>query len=133
MFDVQVCESRQVALFTFRGEVSGADFEKLDEMARQARGGPSYHLIFDMTGIEKSQLDTDLVARRGHFRPADPNRLRIYVAPQDDLKLLVRLYAGYQQATGWPPPLIVATREEAFARLGVTAADFEPVPRTRQG
>ena len=130
MFDVQVCESRQVALITFGPEVSGADFERLDEMARQARGGPTYDLIFDMTAIEKSQLDTDLVARRGRFRPADPNRRRIYVVPQDDLKLLVRLYAGYQKAAGWPPPLIVATRAEAFAELGVTAADLKPLPQS---
>jgi len=40
----------------------------------------------------------------------------------------VRLYAGYQEAMGWPPPLVVATLEEAFARLGVGAADFTPVP-----
>jgi hypothetical protein len=128
MFDVQVCAGRQVALFTFRGEVSGTDFEQLDALAREARGGPSYDLIFDMTAIEKSQLDADLVARRGHVRPADPARTRIYVVPQDDLRLLVRLYAGYQQAMGWPPPLVVATREEAFARLGVTAADFKLAP-----
>ena len=128
MFEVQLCESRQVALISFRGEVSAADFEKLDALAREAGGGPTYHLIFDMTAIEKSQLDTDLVAKRGHVRPRDPERVRIYVAPQDDMRLLVRLYAGYQEAMGWPPPLVVATREEAFERLGVTAADFKPVP-----
>jgi hypothetical protein len=128
MFDVQLCASRTVALITFRGEVSGADFERLDDLAREARSGPTYHLIFDMTAIEKSQLDTDLVARRGHLRPRDPERIRIYVAPQDDLRLLVRLYAGYQEAMGWLPPRIVATREEAFAQLGVTAADFTAVP-----
>jgi hypothetical protein len=128
MFDVQICQSRQVALITFGSEVSGADFEKLDALAREAGSGPTYHLIFDMTAIEKSQLDTDLVAKRGHVRPRDPERVRIYVAPQDDMRLLVRLYAGYQEAMGWPPPLVVATLEEAFARLGVGAADFTPVP-----
>jgi hypothetical protein len=128
MFDVQICQSRQVALITFGSEVSGADFEKLDALAREAGSGPTYHLIFDMTAIEKSQLDTDLVAKRGHVRPRDPERVRIYVAPQGDMRLLVRLYAGYQEAMGWPPPLVVATLEEAFARLGVGAADFTPVP-----
>jgi hypothetical protein len=128
MFDVQVCPHRNVALFTFRGELSEADFAKLDAMAREARGGPSYHLIFDMTLIEKSQLDTDLVAKRGHLRPADPNRVRIYIAPQHDLKLLVRLYGAYQETHGWKPPLIMATRKEAFERLQVTDNDFQPVP-----
>ena len=128
MFDVQICEDRLVALFTFRGEVSPADFERLDAMAREARSGPSYHLIFDMTAVERSQLDKDLVAKRGQLQPVDPSRTRIYVAPQDDLKLLVRLYARYQEAMGWPPPIVVAAREEAFKRLKVTAADFKPVP-----
>jgi hypothetical protein len=128
MFDVKLCESRRVALITFGHEVSGADFERLDALAREAGSGPTYDLIFDMTAIEKSQLDTDLVARRGHLRPRDPERTRIYVAPHDDLRLLVRLYAGYQEAMGWKPPLVVATLDEAFARLGVSAADFTPVP-----
>lgn len=127
MFDVQVCQDRAIALVTFRSEVSGADFERLDAMAREARGGPTYHLIFDMTAIEKSQLDTDLVAKRGHLRPVDPKRVRIYVAPHEDLRLLVRLYAGYQEAMGWPPPLVVAALEEAFKRLSVTASDFKPL------
>ena len=127
MFDVQVCPQRSVALFTFQGELGEADFLKLDAMAQEAQGGPSYHLIFDMTAVEKSRLDTDLVARRGHLRPADPDRLRIYIAPQDDLKLLVRLYGAYQETNGWKPPVIVATREEAFERLQTTQADFKPV------
>ena len=133
MFDMQICRDRAVVLFCFRGEVGAADFERLDAMAREGRGGPTYHLIFDMTAIEKSQLDTELVAKRGQIRPVDPGRVRIYVAPHDDLRLLVRLYAGYQQAMGWPPPLVLSTREEAFERLQVTAADFEPVPAPAAG
>ena len=43
---------------------------------------------------------------------------------QDDLKLLVKLYAAYQASKGWRPPVIVATLDEALARLGVTVAEF---------
>ena len=50
------------------------------------------------------------------------------MVPQDDLKLLTRLYAAYQTAKGWRSPSIVATLDEAFARLGVAQADFAPVP-----
>jgi hypothetical protein len=46
------------------------------------------------------------------------------VVPQDDLKLLTRLYAAYQIAKGWRSPSIVATLDEAFARLGVAQANF---------
>jgi len=50
------------------------------------------------------------------------------VVPQDDLKLLTRLYAAYQTAKGWRSPSIVATLDEALARLGVAQSDFRPVP-----
>jgi len=56
------------------------------------------------------------------------DRERIYVVPQDDLKLLTRLYAAYQTAKGWRSPSIVATLDEALARLGVAQSDFRPVP-----
>ncbi|WP_147155236.1 hypothetical protein [Reyranella soli] len=61
------------------------------------------------------------------FRRPFKDRERIYVVPQDDLKLLTGLYAAYQTAKGWRPPTIVATLDEAFVRLGVAQADFHPI------
>jgi hypothetical protein len=77
--------------------------------------------------VERLDLATEFVAKRGELPQAFKDRERIYVVPQDDLKLLARLYAAYQTAKGWRPPTIVATLEDALARLGVARADFRPV------
>ena len=126
MFDVEVCEPKRVVLIRFRGELAQADFTALDAMGREMQGGPPYDVVFDMTGVEKSHVATDFVAQRGELPQAFTDRERIYVVQQDDLKLLVKLYAAYQVSKGWRPPVIVASLDEALARLGVTVADFRP-------
>lgn len=125
MSDVEVCEPKRVVLIRFRGELA-QDFIALDAMGREMQGGPTYDVIFDMTRVEKSHLATDFVSQRGELPQAFTDRKRIYVVQQDDLKLLVRLYAAYQASKGWRPPIIVATLDEALARLGVTVAEFSP-------
>lgn len=126
MFDVEVCEPKRVVLIRFRGELAAADFATLDAMGRQMQGGPAYDVIFDMTQVEKSHVTTDFVSRRGELPQAFVDRERIYVVQQDDLKLLVKLYAAYQASKGWRSPVIVATLDEALGRLGVTMAEFGP-------
>jgi hypothetical protein len=126
MFDVEVCEPKRVVLVRFGGELAAADFTALDAMGRAMRVGPPYDVIFDMTRVEKSHLATDFVSQRGELPQAFTDRERIYVVQQDDLKLLVRLYAAYQASKGWRPPVIVATLDEALARLGVTVTEFGP-------
>lgn len=126
MFDVEVCEPKRVVLIRFRGELAEADFAALDAMGQEMQGGPRHDVVFDMTNVEKSHLATDFVSRRGELPQAFTDRERVYVVQQDDLKLLVRLYAAYQASRGWRPPVIVATLDEALARLGVTVAEFGP-------
>lgn len=126
MFDVEVCEPKRVVLIRFRGELAAADFTALDAMGREMQGGPPYDVIFDMTRVEKSHLATDFVSQRGELPQTFVDRERIYVVQQDDLKLLVKLYAAYQASKGWRSPVIVATLDEALARLGLTMAEFGP-------
>ncbi len=126
MFDVAVCEARRIFLVTFRGEVTEEDFTRLDARGREAQGGPGFDVIFDMTAVESARLETELVDKRGRVPQAFRDRERFYVVPQPDLKLLVRLYAAYQQAIGSRPPVIVESLKEAFDRLNVGAADFRP-------
>lgn len=126
MFDVEVCEPKRVVLIRFRGELAEADFAALDALGREKQGGPPYDVVFDMTAVEKIHLATDFVSQRGELPQAFTDRERIYVVQQEDLKLLVRLYAAYQASKGWRSPVIVRTLEEALGRLGVTAADFGP-------
>ena len=127
MFDIGVCEAKQVVLIRFSGELTERDFTGLDRMADNARGRAEFDCIFDFTAVDRLDLATEFVAKRGELPQAFKDRERIYVVPQDDLKLLTRLYAAYQTAQGWRPPMIVATLDEALARLSVTLADFRPV------
>ena len=124
MFDVDICQERRVILFRFHGLLSPHDFAALDKLAAENKGAVPYDSIFDMTAIERVDLATDYVVARGDLPQAHKDRERIYVVPQDDLKLLVRLYAAYQENRGWRPPLVVATLDEALNRLGVSASEF---------
>jgi hypothetical protein len=126
MFDVEICEPKRIVLIRFRGELAEADFTALDALGREKGGGPPYDVVFDMTAVEKIHLATDFVSKRGELPQAFTDRERIYVVQQEDLKLLVRLYAAYQTSKGWRSPVLVATLDEAFARLGVSASDFAP-------
>jgi hypothetical protein len=128
VFDIEICEPRNVILVRFRGEVSATDFAALDGLGQKMRAGPRADCIFDMSGVDKVALSTEFVAQRGDLPQAFRDRERLYVVPQDDLKLLVKLYATYQASRGWRPPLILDRIEEAFSRLGVSSADFETLP-----
>jgi hypothetical protein len=83
-----------------------------------------------MTGVEKVELSTEFVVKRGDLPQAYKDRERIYVVPQADLKLLVRFYAASQGAKGWKKPFVVATLDEALQMLGVNISEFIPLPPT---
>jgi hypothetical protein len=124
MFDIDVCDSRGIVVVRFRGELSERHFSTLDALGRERRSAGSFDVIFDMTDVEKADLATEFIAKRGDVPPLFPDRERLYVVPQEDLRLLTRLFAGYQAARGWRTPIVVETLEEAFDRLAVTASDF---------
>jgi hypothetical protein len=89
MFDVEICQPRQIVLVRFRGELNEHDFSELDKMASDVRGKAEYDCIYDMTDIEKVSLRIDFVAKRADFPQPYKNRERIYVVQEDDLKFLV--------------------------------------------
>lgn len=128
MFDIDICEARQVVLVRFRGRLTEADFVELDKLAAQQRGKTAFDCSYDMSSVEQFDLATSFVAKRGDLPQPFKDRERIYVVSNDDLRLLVRLYAAYQANKGWKAPVIVASLSEAMNRLGVTLSDFNPVP-----
>lgn len=131
MFDIDVCEPRRVVLVRFRGQLTEADFVELDRLAAELRGERAFDCIYDMTDIEKFDLATSFVARRGDPPQTYEDHERIYVVSNDDLKLLVRLYAAYQVNKGWKEPEIVASLGEAMSRLGVSQANFRRLPLSK--
>jgi hypothetical protein len=128
MFDIDICEARQVVLVRFRGRLTEADFAELDKLAAQQRGKTAFDCIYDMSNVEQFDLATSFVAKRGDLPQPYKDHERIYVVSNDDLKLLVRLYAAYQANKGWKAPVIVASLREAMSRFGVKPSDFSPVP-----
>ena len=91
----------------------------------------AYDVIYDMSGVERAHLATDFISKRGALPQANPSRQRLYVVPQDDLKLLVRLYAAYQASAGWVAPVVVGTLQEALDGLQIGPSDFKPYPFER--
>jgi hypothetical protein len=129
MFAISICEPRQIVLIRFFGELNEDDFRRLDDLAAKARAGnASFDSIFDMTGVEHVDIAAQFVAARGALPQAYRDRRRLYVVSQDDLKLLVKLYATYQANEGSRALEIVPTLEEAFATLEVSASEFRPWP-----
>ena len=128
MFEVEVCQSRQVVLVRFRGELSEDDFAKLDKLAAEARGKAEYDCIYDMTDVQKVSLRIDFVAKRADFPQPYKNRERIYVVQQDELEFLVNSYVAAQAAKGWKEPRLVRTLRQALDILAVSASDFVPLP-----
>jgi hypothetical protein len=125
VFAIETCEERKIGLVRFYGELTEADFEGLDVAARAVKDAPTYDVIYDMSGVEDEHLAVDFVSKRGKLPQANPSRQRLYVVPQDDLKLLVRLYAAYRASAGWVAPMIVATLQEALDRLQIARSDFK--------
>jgi hypothetical protein len=132
MFDIDICEPRRIILVRFRGQLTEADFVELDRLGTELRGERAFDCIYDMTDIKKFDLATSFVARRGDPPQTYEDHERIYVVSNDDLKLLVRLYAAYQVNKGWKEPVIVASLSEAMDKLDVSHSDFRPVPPAKR-
>ena len=134
MFEIEICEPRRVLLIRFGQEVEERDFPELDAITEELRKRGLYDSIVVMPRVDLDRFRTPdsapgFVASRGAVREPFAGKERIYVAPHDDLKLLVRLFAGYQESHGLRRPSLVDTLDEAFQQLNVTAADFRPFQR----
>ena len=128
MFDIEVCEPRRVVLVRFHGLLDEEDFVALDRLAAAARGGgKAFDCIYDMTSVDKIDLTPDFAVKRGDIPQAYRDHERIYVVPNDDLRLLIRLYATYQANKGWKAAIVVRELEEALTRLDVSRAEFQSV------
>jgi hypothetical protein len=115
-------------LVRLHGQLEEGDFLALDRLAAAARGdGKAFDCIYDMTSVERVGLAPEFAVKRGDVPQAYKDHKRLYVVPNDDLKLLIRLYATYQANKGWKAPLIVRLLDEALAHLNANRSDFRRV------
>lgn len=128
MFAIEACEERKIGLVRFYGELTESDFEalELEAAGRSIKDVAAYDVIYDMSGVEHAHLATDFISKRGALPQANPSRQRLFVVSQDDLKLLVRLYAACQALAGWVAPVVVDILQEALDRLQIARSDFKP-------
>jgi hypothetical protein len=131
MFDIEVCVERQIVLVRFHGAFAESDLAGLEGAARATPAAGQYDCVFDFTAVDHVDLAPDFVSRRGDLPVPFQQRQRLYVVPQPDVKLLMRLYAGYQTSKGWRDPTLVDSLEEALGHFGVQPADFQPLAAIR--
>jgi hypothetical protein len=128
MFEVEVCPAKRIALVGFHTDLSARDFDALNRFRQSHEPvNPGYHAIFDFTRVTVNNTVIDAWAARGQLPQTYPGYERYYVAPQHDLKLMVRLYIGYQMALGVRPSVLVESLDEALRRLGADRSEFRKV------
>lgn len=82
--------------------------------------------IADLSAVEEVNIDSRLMAALGQQRAVLFGEKRVLVAPKPEVFGLVRMFGMNQAATG-DEPLIVRRLEEAYAALGLSEPDFQPV------
>ena len=131
MFDIEVCEPRQIVLVFFHGHLGEEDFLALDRLSAAARGdGKAFDCIYDMTNVDSIGLAPEFAVKRGDVPQVYKDHNRLYVVSSDGLKVLTRLYATYQANKGWKATLIDRTLDEALAHLNARRSEFRPVQLT---
>lgn len=91
-----------------------------------ARTGP-VDAILDFSAAQTMAMPETRIMNRGRTPQLMPGRRRILVVPTFEQQGLARLFVSEQTHLGATPPEIVSAIDDAFAALGVTEADFEPV------
>ena len=124
MFDLSINEVRRTIICRFDEEMTVDDFAMLDEIGRTRREIALYDCIFDLTQVKRLDLPQGFAEERAEIPQAFRDRERVYVVNRPELRALIKRYADSQAAKGWRAPRIVATRDEAFALLGVSSEDF---------
>jgi len=84
-------------------------------------------LIVDFTDYVRGPIDSRLTRRRAAMPSPAPGRRRVYVAPDDHLFGMMRMYAIPHDD---PKVEVVRSVGEAFDAFDVSEEDFEDVPVT---
>lgn len=126
MIGFSVARSKQVLWIEFRLAISQATYSRLDEerAAVLQREGPM-DLIMDFTAAVPGDFPSELAHARALVPSPVPGRRRVYVAPDDLVFGMFRMWAVHHDD---PKLGIVRSLHEAFSALNVEASDFVRLP-----
>jgi hypothetical protein len=110
-------------------DVAALDAEVLRLVARE---GP-LRGILDLTAVDAVAISDYRLAIRGQQPSMIPGNNRVFVAPQPEINRLCRDFASLQRVAGSGEPRVVTTLKEAYAALGITDPQFEPVEELSAG
>jgi len=118
----------KVLLVRFRLAFSRENLQALDEaLAKFVTRWGTCDTIADFSAMPNANFPASILVERGREPPLMPNCRRVFVARDAAYYGMFRLYAAYQEAGGFEPPVIVDTLDEALSLMGADRAQFLPI------
>src|SRR5260370_10383829 len=135
MFTLSFDRASEVLLARFTGVFTIEDFVSLDTALAHFLGkqghprGDRVRGLYDLGAVEAVAVPQSKVAERAS-QPPIVRRLRVVVAPRNAGDDFGHTYRRHQRLAADSEPVIVPTLQAAYALLGLTNPDFEPVEHT---
>ncbi len=128
MIDFRFDDLHRMLLVTFSVEGTNANFARLDNLLQAfvERHGTA-DTIIDFNDSQVGALDTGGIVARGHRPSRMPGKRRIFVAGNDHVFGMVRMYGAHQDGIGENSSEVVRSLDDAHALLGTTLDRFKPV------
>ena len=125
MIAFSIARARRILLIAFPLPVTRETLQRLDaERAAVTRREGAMDMIVDFTDSPPVVIPSRLTHERVAMPSPMPGFRRVYVAPRDELFGSLRMYAIPHDD---PRVEVVRSLDMAFATLGVSAGEFEPL------
>ena len=120
-----IARARRILLISFSLAVARENLQRLDvERAAVTRREGAMDMIADFSDSPAVAILSQLTHERVGMPSPMPGFRRVYVAPRDELFGSLRMYAIPHDD---PRVEVVRSLDMAFATLGVSAGEFEPL------
>ena len=121
-----------ILLARFHGIFVSEDIVALDAFVpRLVQSDGPTRGILDFTQVTVIAVPLTRLVERARKPELVPGSQRIIVAPDPEVFELGRMFQSYQELSGNTVPQVVLSLEDAYAAMGVTGLDFEPVDFNR--
>ena len=130
MFCLAFDRAHNVLLARFTGMLVVDDIRALDEAVHRfvlERG--NVRGLLDFTDIVHVAVPESFFQSRSRLPQISVDQERVFVAPQEEVLALARLYATQQRDFGNREPAVVPTLAEAYELLRIKTPNFVAVPQ----